>query len=102
MHTFVLETLILTMLARVEKGIEEIGTSQELLSTPSEMSKETNEYLHSYDLSKLSIATVVQWMHATGFRYKNQGKHFFVDGHKKAETLAYRPVFTKRYIAHQV
>ncbi|KAI2490954.1 hypothetical protein MHU86_23613 [Fragilaria crotonensis] len=102
MHTYVLETLIPTMLARVEKGIEEINNSQELPSAPVEMSNETNEYLRSYGLSKLSIATVVRWMHATGFRYRNRGKHYFVDGHEKAETLAYRPIFTKRYIAHEV
>ena len=107
MHTYVLETLIPTMMARVEQGIEDtFDNSQgddELLTPPLlELSQETKSFLQSYRLSKVSIATVVQWMHATGFRYKNRSKHYFVDGHEKAETLAYRPVFTKRYIAHEV
>jgi hypothetical protein len=37
-------------------------------------------------------------MHACGFRYKKREKHYFVDGHERPEALAYRPVFTKKYI----
>ncbi|KAI2511205.1 hypothetical protein MHU86_3170 [Fragilaria crotonensis] len=90
MHTYVLETLIPTMMARVERGIEETSdNSQEndLVTPPVlELSQETKSFLQSYRLSKISIATVVRWMHATGFRYKNRSKHYFVDGHEKAET----------------
>jgi hypothetical protein len=46
----------------------------------------------------MHITTIAQWMHAIGFRYKNREKHYFVDGHEKPETLAYRPVFTKAYL----
>ena len=29
---------------------------------------------------------------------KKREKHYFVDGHQRPETIAYRPVFTKRYL----
>ncbi|KAI2509143.1 hypothetical protein MHU86_5262 [Fragilaria crotonensis] len=93
------------MMARIERGIKEAENSEEELLQPSpaaELSQQTKDYLQSYGLSKVSIATVVRWMHATGFRYRNRSKHYFVDGHEKPETLAYRPIFTKRYIAHEV
>ncbi|KAI2509539.1 hypothetical protein MHU86_4916 [Fragilaria crotonensis] len=52
-------------------------------------------FLQSYGLSKLCMTTVGRWMHACGFKYKKREKHYFVDGHQRPETLAYRPVFTK-------
>jgi hypothetical protein len=41
---------------------------------------------------------MARWMHACGFRYKKLEKHYFVDGHKRPETIAYHPVFTKKYL----
>ena len=108
MHTYVLDTLIPIMMARVERGIQELEQHDNniLLLRPAGVeelvSDDTKDYLHSYGLSRVSIATVLRWMQAVGFRYKSRSKHYFVDGHEKPETLAYRPVFTKRYIAHEV
>jgi hypothetical protein len=112
MHTYVLETLIPIMMGRVEQRgvldeIEQGGGDKDLLpqsagTSVAELSQETKDYLHSYGLAKVSMATVLRWMHAVGFRYKNRSKHYFVDGHEKPETLAYRPVFTKRYLSHEV
>ena len=45
---------------------------------------------------------MARWMHACGFRYKKREKHYFVDGHERPETIAYRPVFTKKYLAYEV
>ena len=59
-------------------------------------------FLQSYGLSKISIATMARWMHACGFRYKKREKHYFVDGHERPETIAYRPVFTKKYLAYKI
>lgn len=57
MHTYVLETLIPTMMARIEPGgIEEIDSSERdevILRAPAaELSQETKDYLQSYGLSK--------------------------------------------------
>jgi hypothetical protein len=117
MHSYVLDTLIPALMSRVENGIQECGEEGgddgEALLVPiqrdedthvqhDKLSQATKDYLRSYRLSKVSMATIVRWMHATGFRYKNRSKHYFVDGHEKPETLAYRPVFTGRYLAHEV
>ena len=59
-------------------------------------------FLQSYGLSRISIATMARWMHACGFRYKKREKHYFVDGHERPETIAYRPVFTKKYLAYKI
>ena len=55
-------------------------------------------FLDSYRLSNVSMATIARWMHACGFCYKKREKHYFVDGHERPETIAYRPVFTKKYL----
>ena len=59
-------------------------------------------FLQLYGLSTISIATMARWMHACGFRYKKREKHYFVDGHERPETIAYRPVFTRKYLAYEV
>jgi hypothetical protein len=107
MHTYVLEALIPLMTARLESGIrrEIEHDEQEVLSqrrSASNMEELSHDTTKDYGLSKVSMATVLRWMHSVGFRYKNRSKHYFVDGHEKPETLAYQPVFTKRYIAHKV
>ena len=111
MHSYVLDKLIPTMMSRVDQRVKEIGerhdndnepAALEPIAEKEERHQGTKDYLRSYGLSKVSIATIVRWMHATGFRYKNRGKHYFVDGHEKPETLAYRPVFTQRYLSHEV
>ncbi|KAI2506094.1 hypothetical protein MHU86_8325 [Fragilaria crotonensis] len=59
-------------------------------------------FLQSYGLSSLSITTMARWMHACGFRYKKREKHYFVDGHERPETIAYRPVFTIKYLSYEI
>jgi hypothetical protein len=110
MHTYVLETLIPLMTVSIESGIRrEIEHDEELLlqrrsaSNMEELSHDTSkDFLQSYGLLKVSMATVLRWMHSVGFGYKNRSRHYFVDGHEKPETLAYQPVFTKQFIAHKV
>jgi hypothetical protein len=72
-----------------------VSTSLVMLST-------RTAFLQSYGLSTISIATIARWMHACGFRYKKQEKHYFVDGHEQPETLKYRPAFTKEYIGYEI
>ena len=69
MHNYVLETLLPIMMARVERGIEELEDDNVLLQWPTEgeHSEDTRDYLQSYNLSKVSIATVLRWMQAVGF-----------------------------------
>ncbi len=59
-------------------------------------------FLQAYGLSKLCVTTVARWMHACGFKYKKGEKHYFVDGHQRPETMAYRPVFTKQYLILEI
>ena len=66
------------------------------ISTPKEL------FLQVYGLQKLGITTIAKWMHAVGFRYKKREKHYFVDGHERPETLAYQPVFTKKYLDNEI
>lgn len=55
-------------------------------------------FLRMYGLRTLGIATIARLMYAVGFRFKTRGKHYFVDGHERPETLAYRPVSTKKVL----
>ena len=71
-HTYVLETLIPIMMAREE--------NKEIDEAPED---------------------VQHGVVADQQPSQNTSKHYFVDGHEKPETLAYRPVFTKQYLAHE-
>ena len=68
--------------------------------------EEISAFYHaSYGLTTLSITTLSRWMHAVGFRYyKKREKHYFVDGHERPETIAYRPtIFTnKQYLSFEL
>jgi len=57
-------------------------------------------FLQANGLSTLSIAIMSWWMHACGFRKREN--HYFVDGHERPETIAYRPVFTRKYIDEEI
>ncbi len=59
-------------------------------------------FLQSYSLSNLCFTTMPRWMHACVFRYKKREKHYFVDGHERPETFAYRPMFTKKYLGYKI
>jgi hypothetical protein len=45
---------------------------------------------------------MARWIYACGFRYKKGEKHYFVNGHERPETIAYRPVLTKKNLAYEV
>jgi hypothetical protein len=55
-----------------------------------------------YCLKTLGVTRTARWMYAVGFRLKKREKHYFVDGHERTEPLAYRPVFTRKYLANEV
>jgi hypothetical protein len=61
-----------------------------------------DSFLQRYGLKTLGITTIARWMYAVGFRFKKREKHYFVDGHERPETLAYRPVFTRKYLTNEV
>lgn len=101
MHNYVHDVLIPTMRSRLENGFAN-DNDDTVLDVPATTPETVLEYLQVYRLSKVSMSTIVRWMQAVGFRYKNRQKHYFVDGHERPETLAYRPVYTKRYMAHEL
>ncbi|KAI2512867.1 hypothetical protein MHU86_1413 [Fragilaria crotonensis] len=79
----------------------EVGSLQD--NNNKDVTPTTKEsFLQSYGLSTLSITTIARWMHACGFRFKKREKHYFVDGHERPETIAYRPIFTKKYLNDEI
>ncbi len=61
-----------------------------------------DSFLQRYGIKTLENTSLARWMYAVGFQFKKREKHFFVDGHERSETLAYRPVFTRKYLANEV
>jgi hypothetical protein len=55
------------------------------------------ELVQEHQLTKLSVPTIYRWMCLLGFKYEPQKKCYYVDGHEKPETKAYRKKFVKRY-----
>jgi hypothetical protein len=92
MHEYLHEVLVPNMIKKLRSDDEDQSISPERLE----------EFLKSYQLTSLSLSTVLRWMHAVGFKYMNRQKHYYVDGHERPETLKYRPIYTKRYLEHEV
>jgi hypothetical protein len=59
------------------------------------------ELLKENWLTKLSIPTIYQWMSLLRFKYESRKKCYYVDGHEKPETKAYRKKFIKRYFEYK-
>jgi hypothetical protein len=57
---------------------------------------------HSAQQAAISITTMARWMHTCGFHFKRREKHYSVDGHKRPETIAYRPDFTQKYLGYKI
>jgi hypothetical protein len=68
----------------------------------SELNNSREQFLLTYGLTKISICKIARWMHAVGFKYETRRKHYFVDGHEKADTLAYRRIFIAEYFKKEV
>jgi DNA-binding transcriptional regulator YhcF (GntR family) len=58
--------------------------------------------LQCYGLTKLCPSTVYKWMKQLGFKYEPQRKGYYVDGHEKPATIAYRKDFVQRYLTEEV
>jgi len=48
------------------------------------------------------MQTIYRWMKALGFRYEMRRKGYYVDGHEKPSTVAYRWSFCERYLAYEM
>jgi hypothetical protein len=53
--------------------------------------------LGKYGLTKICPSTCYNWLRQLGFTYCTQKKGYFVDGHEKPATVAYRANFISRY-----
>ena len=104
MNSYVHTSIAPAIIASPTQGLgicndEEISTSE----ADGAIDAETKEaFLKNYGLLKLTMATVARWMHAVGFRHTTRGKHYFVDGHEKPETLEYCKVYTKHYLDYEL
>jgi len=56
------------------------------------------KFLKKYGLTKLCPRTVINWLHALGFRYEEHRKNFYVDNHEDPATVRYRWKFVSRYL----
>jgi hypothetical protein len=57
--------------------------------------------LGRYGLTKICPSTCYNWLRLMGFKYCTQKKGYFVDGHEKPATVAYRANFISRYFEYE-
>ena len=79
-HTNVLNTFILMMMAREEEGVDDIEIPKTRAYTDTACGAVSSREVTTFKASTVALATVsmtsmVQWMHATGLRYKDRSKH---------------------------
>lgn len=63
-----------------------------------EEATDKKRFLKKYGLAKLCPRTVLNWLHALGFRYEEHRKNFYVDNHEDPATVRYRWKFVERYL----
>ena len=51
---------------------------------------------------KLTMMTIYNWMEVLGFKYSSNKKTYYVDGHEKPETVAYRKKYVQQYIQSEI
>jgi hypothetical protein len=103
MSEYLQEQLVPALIKKLERGEGLDSDESDAEKKKSPIPKDTvKEYLRPYRLTKISVSTVLRWMHAVGFNYQNRQKHYFVDGHERPETLKYRPIYIRRYLSHEV
>ena len=56
------------------------------------------DVLKENQLTKLTLNTVYRYMERLDFKYEPRKKCYYVDGHEKPETIAYREKYVKRYL----
>ena len=108
MYEYVHEHLVPTLVASLGVDVpDDCDVYEDLPARPgvvedSELNNSREQFLLTYGLTKISICTIARWMHAVGFKYETRRKHYFVDGHEKADTLAYRRIFIAEYFKKEV
>jgi hypothetical protein len=79
-HTNVLNTFILMMMAREEEGVDDIEIPKTRAYTDTACGAVSSREVTTFKastvaLAKVSMTSMVQWMHATALRYKDRSKH---------------------------
>ena len=87
-----LHNTLLPVMIKEETGIEKGSDSY------TEALKET---LYKHGLTKICPSTCYNWLRLLGFTYCAQKKGYFVDGHEKPATVAYRKEFISRYLTYE-
>ncbi len=59
------------------------------------------ELLQEHRLTKLSVPTIHRWMGLLGFKYETRQKCYYVNGHEKPDTKAYRKKFERHYFEYE-
>jgi len=84
-----------------QKSIQDDGGQSIEADTSSSEEEEVQRILKRYCLKNLCLSTVNNWMKLLGFHYDYRRKGFYVDGHEKGGTIAYREKFCERYLERE-
>jgi hypothetical protein len=63
--------------------------------------EELQTLLKKYSLTNICLSTVSSWIKKLGFSYEPRKKNYYVDGHEKQATVAYRWKFIERYLERE-
>jgi hypothetical protein len=62
--------------------------------------EEVKALLKQYGLLAMRVSTLYRWLKKLGFSYEPSWKCYYVDGHEKEATIAYRYNFIERYFTY--
>ena len=77
----------------------------ELIEQEKEETNETlskKEKLKQYGLTTLCLGTIYKWMGSFGFKFCLSKKTYYVDGHERPETVAYRKEYVSKYLRNEI
>jgi hypothetical protein len=62
---------------------------------------DNNQFLISINLKTFSLSTAYKYLTYLGYRFDNQKKSYYNDGHEKFEQIAYRKKFIEAYLRYE-
>ncbi len=61
----------------------------------------TEQFMKFVNLKTLTVVTTWRWLRLLGFRYCENKKCYYTDGHERADNVRYRIQFIKKYFEYE-
>ena len=94
LHTWFHEEALPELLKERKKELEDAGDDSSNMTM--------DVLLKEYNLTTLSLSTVLNWMEHFGFKYSPKQKTYYVDGHERPEIVDHQKKYCEQYLKDEI